>query len=265
MITTTGKTTIFRYLAGYLPKVAQSISVGIGSTAENVNDTRLSFEMKRVDVLLTSIDIVNDKIIYKGRLPQEFEGKIYEVGLWYGAPAQTTGGSQLIVSFDSQSEAWSTPTWNTALARIGSDALQVAAGASSTLTDIFIDMSVYSNADQIALAYSADAAITTMTVQFRTDDSNYYSYTFTAATGYEVKSFNKTAMSATGTPDWSNITSIVVSAAGSGNAVFDGIRVEDNDTLMTDYGLVARSVLVSPVTKTNDSEMDLEYALEINI
>lgn len=264
MITTTGKTTIFRYLAGYLPKIAQSISIGVGSVAENVNDTRLGFEMSRVDVLLTSLDIVNDKVIFKGRLPQEFVGKIYEIGLWYGTPAQT-GGSQTIVSFDSQSEPWSTPTWNTALARIGTDALQVAAGASSTLADIFVDMSVYSNADQLVLAYSADAAITTMTVQFRTDASNYYSYTFTAATGYEVKSFNKTATTATGTPDWSNITSIVVSAAGSGNAVFDGIRVEDNDTLTTDYGLVARSVLVSPVTKTNDSEMDIEYALEISI
>ncbi|QMP84195.1 minor tail protein [Streptomyces phage Coruscant] len=265
MITTQGKSIIFRYLAGYVPRIAESIAIGVGNTAENVNDTVLDFESNRIPVALTSIDIVNDKLIFKGVIPQEFVGKIYEVGLWYGAPAQSIGASSLIVTFDSATEEWTPATWETTIARIGEDALQVAGGTTSTLENIILDLSSFSDADFISLAYSADAAITDITVQFRTDASNYYSYTFTAATGYEVKSFGKTLFTATGTPDWANITSIVVGAAGTGNAVFDGIRVEDADTLSNDYALVARSVLVTPKTKTDDSEMDIEYALEINI
>jgi len=265
MITTQGKSVIFRYLAGNLPRIAESIALGIGSTAENVNDTALKFEVDRVPVSLVSADILNDKIIFKGTIPQEYVGTIYEVGLWFGTPPQTSGGSTVIVSFDSDTEAWTPATWNTALARIGVDALQVAGGSSSTLSDIAIDLSVYSDADFMSLAYNADAAINNVAIRFSTDTSNYYEYSFAAATGYEVKSMGKTAFTATGAPDWSNITSITVSATGTGNAVFDGIRAEDADTISTDYALVARSVLSTPKIKTSDTEMDIEYALEITI
>jgi hypothetical protein len=265
MITTQGKSVIFRYLAGYLPRIGQSLAIGIGSTAENVNDTTLAFETERIPVTLVSTDIVNDKVIFKGTIPQEYVGYIYEVAIWYGAPASTAGASALVVEFDSDTETWTPATWNTSLARIGVDALQVAGGASSTLADFALDLSAYSDADFLSLAYSADAAINDVTLKFNTDDTNYYSYTFTAATGYAIKSFGKNLMTATGTPDWSNITAITVSATGTGNIVFDGIRVEDSDTLSNDYALVARSVLSSPKFKTDDSEMDIEYALEINI
>lgn len=264
MITTQGKAIIFRYLAGNLPRIAESIAIGIGSSAENVNDTILDFEAERVSVTLVSADIVNDKLVFKGTIPQEYVGTIYEVGLWYGNP-QTLGGSSIIVEFDSDTEAWSTPTWNTALARIGTDALQVAGGASSTLSDIALDLSVFSDADFMSVAYNADAAIGNIVIRFSTDVSNYYEYSFTAATGYEIKTMGKAAFTATGTPDWADITSITVSATGTGNAVFDGIRAEDADTISTDYALVARSVLVSPKVKSSDTEMDIEYALEITI
>jgi hypothetical protein len=265
MITTQGKSIIFRYLAGNLPRIVESIAIGIGNSAESVNDTTLDFEADRVPVTLVSADIINDKIIFKGTIPQEYVGKIYEVGLWYGNPAQTAGGSTVIVTFDSDTEDWSTPTWNTALARIGTDALQVAGGASSTLAEIALDLSVFSSSDYMSLAYNADAAINNIVLRFSTDDTNYYEYSFAAVTGYEIKSMGKTAFTATGTPDWANITSITVSATGTGNAVFDGIRAEDADTISTDYALVARSVLVSPKVKTADTEMDIEYALEITI
>lgn len=265
MITTQGKSVIFRYLAGNLPRIAESIALGIGSTAENVNDTALKFEVDRVPVSLVSADILNNKIVFKGTIPQEYVGKIYEVGLWFGTPPQTSGGSTVIVSFDSETEAWTPATWDTALARIGTDALQIAGGSSSTLSDIAIDMSVYSDADFMSLAYNADAAINNVAIRFSTDLTNYYEYSFAAATGYEVKSMGKTAFTATGAPDWSNITSITVSATGTGNAVFDGVRAEDADTISTDYALVARSVLGTPKTKTSDTEMDIEYALEITI
>ncbi|AST15294.1 minor tail protein [Streptomyces phage Samisti12] len=265
MITTQGKSVIFRYLAGNLPRIAESIAVGIGNSAENVNDTGLDFETERIPVTLVSADILNDKIIFKGTIPQEYVGTIYEVGLWYGTPPQTSGGSTVIVTFDSDTEGWLPATWDTSVARIGADGLQVAGGTNSVLSDIALDMSVYSDADFMSLAYNADAAIGNIAIRFSTDDTNYYEYTFAAATGYEIKTMGKTAFTATGTPDWGNITSITVSATGTGNVVFDGIRAEDADTISTDYALVARSVLGTPKVKTSDTEMDIEYALEITI
>ncbi|AXH67258.1 minor tail protein [Streptomyces phage Wofford] len=265
MITTQGKSIIFRYLAGYIPRIAESIAIGVGNSAASVNDTVLNFETNRVLIAITSADIVNDKIVFKGIIPQEFVGKIHEVGLWYGSPAQSAGASSIIVDFDSTTEEWDTGTWNTSLARIGTDALQLAGGESSSLPEIALDLSGYSDADFMSLAYNADATITGITVTFKTDDDNYYSYTFTPSSGYNVRKFGKTAMTATGTPNWEDITTITVSAAGTGNAVFDGIRAEDNDTISNDYALVARTVLSIPKTKTDDSEMDIEYALEINI
>ncbi|AYB70902.1 minor tail protein [Streptomyces phage Yaboi] len=265
MITTQGKSVIFRYLAGYIPRIAESIAIGVSDKPASVNDTVLGFETNRVLINITSADMVNNKIIFKGIIPQEFVGKIHEVGLWYGSPAQSAGASSIIVDFDSTAEEWDTGTWDTTLARIGSDALQLTGGQSSTLADIALDLSGYSDSDFLSLAYSADATIDNVTVQFKTDDLNYYSYTFAAATGYEVKSFGKMSTTATGTPDWENITKITVSATGTGNIVFDGIRAEDNDTISNDYALVARTVLSTPKSKTDDSEMDVEYALEINI
>jgi hypothetical protein len=265
MITDAGKVIIFRYLAGNLPKIAESLAIGVGNTAASASDEILQFETERVTISLVSPDIVNNKLIFKAAIPQEYIGYIYEVGLWYGVPSQVIGGSTTIATFDSDTEDWSSPTWNTTNGRIGVDALQIAGGGSSTLSDIVLDLSNFSSADSISLAYYADAAIGNITLKFSTDVSNYYSYTFAAATGYEVKNFAKSVMTATGTPDWANITSITVSATGTGNAVFDGIRVEDTDTLSTDYVLVARTIPASPTYKTDDSELDVEYTLEITI
>jgi hypothetical protein len=106
MITTDGKTHIKRYLAGFVPSIAQSIAFGIGETAENVAHTKLTFEVGRSDIVLTSYDFVNNKILYKAPVSEDFAGKIYEVAL-YSTPANTAAGefgSRIITTFDSGTE-----------------------------------------------------------------------------------------------------------------------------------------------------------------
>ena len=87
--------------------------------------------------------------------------------------------------------------------------------------------------------------------------------------GYHVQSFDKGSATVVGSPDWSDITQMsVLTTAKSGGAAsveYDGIRIEDVDTISPTYGLIARKVLSSPVTLEGGIEMDIEFALAVTI
>src|SRR5688572_7298790 len=108
MITVDGKVHIKRYLAGFVPAIAQSIAFGLGSAAESVNDTKLQFEVGRTEILLVSYDFVNNKLIFKANVPEDFGGKIYEAAL-YSTPSNVAAGdsgSRILTTFDSATEDW---------------------------------------------------------------------------------------------------------------------------------------------------------------
>ena len=70
-----------------------------------------------------------------------------------------------------------------------------------------------------------------------------------------------------GSPDLSNITKIgvQVTAGAGGNTVvyFDGLRINDEDTFDPQYGLIARSVLTTPLQKPSGRPVDVEYKLQL--
>jgi hypothetical protein len=277
VITTDGKLLIKRYLAKQVGDIGKSIAVGLGPKAEAVGDTSLQFEMARADVTLISYDFVNNKIIFKASIPQELAGKIYEVGLWSLAKNTAAGDfmSRVLTSFDSNSEVWSTGTFQTANARMGADSLRLTPAASTTalsaITDLFIDLSGNSGADKFSIAYyNANANVANFKVRFKTDASNYYTITVTSpATGYQISQVAKSAAVVTGTPNWVNISSVEVEATsgsgGSSSIDFDGIRIEDIDTLNPDYVMVSRELLAAPLTKIEGRVMDIEFSLPVTI
>jgi len=277
VITTKGKLIVKRYLAKQIADIARSISVGVGQTAESTSSTLLQFEMGRSDINIVSFDYVNNKLVFKASIPQELSGKIYEVGIW-SQPTSTAAGnytSRLLTSFDSASEVWSTGTFQSANARLGADALRLAPSASATavsaMTNLFLDLSGNSGADQFNIAYyNGNAFTANFKVRFKTDASNYYTIQVTSpATGYQVSVVNKSAATTTGAPSWANITSIEVEVvATSGGAAafdFDGLRIEDTDTIDSNYVLVARELLGSPVTKVAGRVMDIEFSLPVTV
>jgi hypothetical protein len=277
MITTKGKLHIKRYLAHQVGDIARSISVGAGPVAENVAHTALQFEMGRADITLVSFDYVNNKIVFKASIPQDISGKIYEVAIWSQTQSTSAGEftSKLLSSFDSAGEVWSTGTFQTANARLGVDALRLAPATSGTatsaLTNLFIDLSGNSGADMFSVAYyNSNANAANFKVRFKTDASNYYTITVTSpATGYQISTVAKSAATVTGTPSWANITSIEVEVvAGAGGAAsfdFDGLRIEDTDTIDPNYVMVARELLGAPVTKVAGRVMDIEFALPVTV
>lgn len=283
MITDDGKIHIKRYLAGFTPSIAQSISFGIGNSVEATTDTKLQFEVAKDDVRLTSYDFVNDKLIFKANVPDEFDGIIYEAALYSMSTDSLAGesASKLISTFDSDTEVWVdattgvTGTYFGATSRIGGDSLRHTPAASGTKTDkmenIFLNLSGHSGADKFVFAFNVGNAFTS-SIQFKflTDVSNFYTITFGAQTaGYKILEAAKSTATVTGTPSWENITEIRVttnSTAGGAAAVdYDGLRIDDQDTVNPEYVLVAREVLSTPFVKQIGMTQEIEFSLDVSI
>lgn len=275
LLTTAGKNAIMRYLAGYSGHFGRSIRLGIGATAAAVGDATLNFETAVVPVYLISPDYANTLLVFKGRMDDASSMVIYEAGLSSGIPdTATLNSSRLILGFDSTFDTWSAGAF-TAGSRLGADDLRVTSNASTTttavMTDIALDLSAFSNADEFRLAYSPNNAnAASIFVRLYTDASNYFTYTINAPTaGFKVATFNKTNFVATGTPSWANITQAGVSVtAGAGGQVqvdFEGLRVDDRDTFADSDILVSRAVLGTPVTKVAGLPLDVEYTLDFTL
>lgn len=277
MITARGKTFIKRYLAGQSGQVVGAMSIGIGSQDASINDEKMQFEFARVPVQVTAYDFVNDRLVFKGTIPEEVQGVVYEVGLWTSDINSAAGnsGSRILTTFDSVTEEWTVETFDSLVTRIGADSLKhtpaASASSTSTLIGLTMDLSGFSAADTFVFAYNVDNANTsTIKFRFMTDASNYYEFVITSPTaGYKITSFTKGSAAVVGTPAWNDVTQLsVVTTATSGGAasvVFDGVRIDDVDTLSTDYGLIARFIPAAPVVKALGRAQDFEYSLAVTV
>lgn len=282
MITTEGKLHIKRYLAGYENAIAQSMVFGIGSTAEAVGDEALELEIESALINLTSYDFVNNQLVYKAEIPEDYEGKIYEVGVYSLArnPSNADSASRLITTFDSATEDWidanSVPSsFSSTATRVGADSLSFTPSANTSTThnlnEIELDLSGYSSADNFVLAYNVGNANTSgMNLRFFTSTGNYYASNFAAQTaGYKIVNISKGSLAVVGAPDWENITKIQIvvtsGAGGASNVEFDALRINDVDSPTTNHILVSRKVLATPVTKVAGMAQDMEFRINISV
>lgn len=284
MITTEGKKHIKRYLAGYVPTIAAAMALGIGTRAEALGDFSLQFEAARADITHVQYDFATDELVFKGSVPDDYVGEIYEVGLYslYRDPATGGVGATNIAIFDDTKEGWvdnttsAVETYSTTGSRVGTTSLSHTPAASATkvssLRDLSFDFSSYDGADFLVVAVNvANTNTANIKVRFLTDSSNYYEFTTTSVTtsGYKVFEFIKSTASVTGTPSWASINEIQVSttsAGGGASAVtWDGIRFQDADPSSLDYILVARDVLATPKTKVAGQPQDFEFRIEVSV
>lgn len=278
MITTAGKNYIKRYLATQVPQIGQSIALGIGSAAPSLTDARLQFEVARTTINGVYYNFVTDKLVFKANVPDALAADVYEVGLYSQVANAAAGQSddRLLTTFDSASEDWSgTPTWSTTNTRIGEDSLRQAPAAGTTVSnevsELSYDLSAFSGADVFLFAYNTGSLnVASVQIRFKTDDTNYYSYTVTDPTvGYHIDSVLKANLVAVGSPNWAAINKIeayTTSKAGVvGTCDWDGIRIADVDTNNPDYVLVARE-LKSPVFEiVGGSVNEIEFTLDITV
>ena len=53
------------------------------------------------------------------------------------------------------------------------------------------------------------------------------------------------------------------SAASQAIAYMDGLRINDEDTFDPNFGIISRSALTTPITKTLGRAIDIEYKLTL--
>jgi hypothetical protein len=271
LITTAGRRAILRFLSKRTNQLAGAIAVGIDTTAANIADKSLGFELVRANVAVTSADFTNNSVIFKTTIPANLAGKINEVGIW----TTNDGGnatSKMLYLFDDYYTLGTITngTFEAVNFRVGAKALKVVGTISTTvtasITNLLLDLSPYSALDEFALALHNTNA-TSIAIRFKTDASNYVTYTIgSPSAGYAIYRFLTSSLVTTGTPNLANITQIdllVTSAGSAGTVWFDGLRVEDRDLNTDVYSLISRAILGATYTKSYGIPADVEYALDV--
>lgn len=278
IVTTVGKRSVMQFLAGYRAGLASHIAVGAFNTAAALGDTDLNFEWARATIQSVSPDYTNTVLYFKARFPSAAVGKIYEAGLWSPMDTPTEYPTKMLAQFDN-TEAWSVgQLTNTGTERISTGIVRldpaVSATATSTLVDQVLDLSGYSPIDEFRIAGNTGSAnLASIFVRFATDASNYYTGTVSSGLGgagnYSRSVIQKSAFVATGSPNWANITQIIVGATatsgGSSRFEFDGLMVQDKDAMTDSNLLISRVVPGSPITMAAGIPMDVEYSLDVTV
>jgi hypothetical protein len=252
----------------------------------------MQFEFYRSGVFLGSTDIQTNtatgvttySVVYKTTLPTDVEGIISEIGIFPTAFLQNTDYSSKYISSFEDNTSWkdsfgeqptlvSTPT-----TRIGSSYFSITAASNQSKSyslDTIFDLAGYGVDDSITFAfYQTDLNLDYVYVRFYSSPTNYKEIRFAgeSSTGNKIVSsklssiFNS-AFSSTGSTDFSKITTIEVGAkaksSGATNVLLDGLRLNDEDRYNSQYGLISRSVLSTPLVKTLGVEMDIEYKIDL--
>ena len=298
MITKFGKRFLIDFIAGNSNFTYKDLAIGIATGAqlpEADTNTRLGFEIYRMPVSLSSINIESDGSggfnyysIFKTTIPQDISGVVTEIGLYPGFRKSINFyDSKFITAFENNT-LWVDSSGNspglesnssdgtTFVSKIGENMVRFNVTQSTSKeyknTIALLDLSGYSVNDSLTLSYKkADNNTSKIRIKFYSSSSAYYYADFTPSGSNEDKlqsvSMSTVFNNIVGSPDLTNITSIgvEVTAGSGGNTViyFDGLRVNDEDTFDPQYGLIARHVLTTPLKKPSGRPVDIEYKLQL--
>ena len=292
ILTKFGKRYLTQYLAGQATSFEKDIAIGVGNKTATVNDTQLEFEFYRSAVNLSSMDIATSSstgittyaVVYKTTIPVDVTGYIKEIGLFPNKVFGTTDYSSNTISLFTNRQLWTNSlgeygiSSTTQTPQIGTDYMSVTAATSQSkeyFYDLALDLSGYSVNDSMTLAYyQSDLNLDYIFIRAYDSNNNYYEIRYPSITpaGYNIIPLNLSNLYDSGfgygTVDGSNIIKISVGAkaksSGTTNVLFDGLRINDEDTFRSDYGLISRSVISDPIFKPLGKQMDIEYRLELS-
>jgi hypothetical protein len=293
VITTEGKNSILRYLAGIDQSWAAAIGIGSLSNLPNspsAADLSLGFEFGRGLVTVKTVDYTNQDVIMKATLPASLAGKVYELGLFTQLNNSEAGvfSNRLISAFTS-AEGWTAAplalAYDSTNNRVGQDSIiaDITSASTSqtyTLLNYNNDFSGYSASDSFGLTFiTYYNYVASITIRFTNSAGTVISAVFTPAShtaGSNIAQVQlvKVLKSAftNATADWSEIVKVeaVVTSNSSASATnrakvaLDGLQVFDNDTINAKYAMVSRAA-ISPVTKQLNVPMDVEYRMRFTL
>jgi len=292
LLTKFGKRYLTQYLAGQSTNTLKDIALGVGSTAATVNDTQLGFEFYKSAVSMNSIDIQTNLstgistygVVHKTTIPVDIAGTINEVGLFPNVILGSTDYASNSISTFEDNQSWTDSTGayassvTTPFPKIGTSYLSIGATASQLKEYYYnfnLDVSGYSALDSLTLAYyQSDTNLDYVFVRMYDSNNSYYEirYPGDASTGYKIKSLTLNNLYSSGygsgTPNQTSIVKIScgvkAKASGATTVLFDGMRINDEDSFRTDYGMISRSVLTTPITKSLGKQMVIEYRIGLS-
>ena len=292
LLTKFGKRYLTQYLAGQSTNTLKDIALGVGSTAATVNDTQLGFEFYKSAVSMNSIDIQTNSttgistygVVHKTTIPVDIAGTINEVGLFPHMILGSTDYASNSISTFENNQSWTdstgayASTTTTPFPKIGTSYLSIGAAASQSKEYFYnfnLDVSGYSALDSLTLAYyQSDTNLDYVFVRMYDSNNNYYEirYAGDSSTGYKIKSLTLNNLYSSGygsgTPNQTSIVKIScgvkAKASGATTVLFDGMRINDEDSFRTDYGMISRSVLTTPITKSLGKQMVIEYRIGLS-
>ena len=293
LITKFGKRYLTQYLAGQSNTNLKDIAIGIGSTAASVNDTQLGFEFYRSPVTMSSIDIQTNSttgissygVVHKTTIPVDVVGVISEIGVFPTVSLSSTDYASNSISTFEDNQSWADSNGafpsvlTTPTPKIGSYYLSMNAPSSGTkqyFNNFNIDISGYSALDSLTIAYrQVDLNLDYVFVRMYDSNNSYYEIRYAgdvATTGDKIKSLTLNNLYSSGygsgAPDQTSIVKIGVGvkakSSGATAVLFDGLRINDEDAFRTDYGLISRSVLSTPIVKTLGKQMVIEYRIGLS-
>jgi hypothetical protein len=292
LLTKFGKRYLTQYLAGQANTNAKDIALGVGSIAATVNDTQLGFEFYKSAVSMNSIDIQTDQltgittygVVHKTTIPVDVAGIINEVGLFPNVTLGSTDYASNSISTFENNQDWTdslgayATSVTTPMPQIGTSYLSIGAAASQSKEYFYnfnLDVSGYSALDSLTLAYyQGDTNLDYVFVRMYDSSNRYYEirYAGDLTIGYKVKSLTLNNLYSSGfgsgTPDQTAIVKIScgtkAKVSGATAVLFDGMRINDEDSFRTDYGMISRSVLATPITKSLGKQMVIEYRIGLS-
>lgn len=234
-------------------------------------------------------------ITLRGSIDPSVSGIIRELGLFNNLGGNLVGGydSRIITSFDegvnsNDPSQWSTGTysstqWATTATNngslVGSGSVVLTANTASRLGGgtvsgpgaLSIDISRFSPSDIVRFQFVPTNASTTNTVTIVLYDDQPTPATLTyAASNLTLVAFTPYILSipfssftASGTFNYT-ISQISVTTDQTALSA-DCITIDNTDITDTTYGLVSRTVLATPITKSEGDSMDIEYQLSLNL
>lgn len=295
LLTKFGKRFLTSYLAGSVNFNEKDIAVGIGGplldggTSTTANDTQLDFEIYRSAVNLGTMDIQTDSltgnstyaVVYKTTIPNDIVGTISELGLFNTTTQGNTDYSSRYVSTfennlywldDSGNQAVTVTTPSPLIGNLWFKLNPLASQSSKYTVNATFDLSGYSTNDSLTLAFNQqDLNLDYIFVRFYSSSTSYYEGRFPAksTTGNKLSKLSLNGLYNSGynsgTPDATSIIKISIGAvaksSGSTVVLLDGLRVNDEDTFSTIYGMISRSVLSTPISKPYGISTDIEYRI----
>lgn len=283
MITKFGKRFLTNYIAGNSSFSDKQIAIGIAKNTEyELSDTnsRLGFEFYRIPARVGGVDIdasvtpTKYTVIYSATIPTNVAGKINEVGLYPGArTSKNYFDSKFITDFELPFDWTPTPELDQSNFRVGDSSLIFKSSGSLeqeyTLPLVGFDLSGYGALDTISFSYKVNNAfLSQIKVRLYSSDNSYYQVIFDGhSVGNNIKEKNISDLVAVNSPNVNNINKlgvVIVPTTSEASVSVDGLRINDEDTFDPIYGLIARSILSTEITKVLGREAQIEFKLDLS-